>query len=134
MIFLSSYGCRVNQNSKTSLYHQLREKETLGDVAKKYDTSIKHLVEFNRLEHPSDVGAGKILKVGKLPPKSSAGLLFNDGDEMIWPCHGRVTSEYGRRWGRLLAMTLRVTTTPPSSSSSSWWLLAKYSGQLFSMC
>jgi len=105
-------------------WHVLRPGETIWRVARNYDTSVKRIVSANRIGDVRQVPAGTRLWVpGGHPPEGTGsgtpaairGLWREKGpsrDQALadarkhgelrfrWPVEGRLTSRFGRRWGR----------------------------------
>jgi len=105
-------------------WHQLRPGETVWRVAKNYGTSVKRIVRSNRIDDVREVQAGTRLWIpGGTPPrgtgsgtpaairsvwreagpsrdKARADARKNGKLEFRWPVEGRLTSRFGRRWGR----------------------------------
>jgi len=105
-------------------WHELRPGETVWRVAKNYGTSVKRIVAANRIDDVRKVPAGARLWVpGGVPPEGTGsgtpgaiqGIWRQTGptrDRALedarrhgelrfrWPVEGRLTSRFGRRWGR----------------------------------
>jgi murein DD-endopeptidase MepM/ murein hydrolase activator NlpD len=104
-------------------WHELRPGETVWRVAKNYGTSVKRIVRANRIDDVRTVPAGTRLWVpGGTPPKgtgsgtpaairsvwsengSNRDAALEDARRHAlrfrWPAEGRLTSRFGRRWGR----------------------------------
>jgi len=105
-------------------WHVLRPGETVWRVAKNYRTSVKRIVRANRIGDVRHVAAGTRLWVpGGTPPRGTgsgtpgairtiwrengasrdralADAHKNGKLVFRWPVQGRLTSRFGRRWGR----------------------------------
>ncbi len=56
--------------SKDTITHKIQSGETLGGIAKKYNTSVKSLTELNGIKDPRKIRVGQVLKVSA-PAKSA---------------------------------------------------------------
>ncbi len=105
-------------------WHVMRPGESVWRVAKNYGTSVKRIVSSNRIKNVRAVPAGTRLWVpGGTPPRGTgsgtpaairsiwretgpsrdrarADARKNGKLQFRWPVQGRLTSRFGRRWGR----------------------------------
>jgi murein DD-endopeptidase MepM/ murein hydrolase activator NlpD len=115
-------GCFAHPRPEGA-WHVLRPGETVWRVARNYGTEVKRIVRANRIDDVRAVPAGTRLWVpGGTPPRGTGsgtpGVIRSvwredgpDRDAALedaleqrlrfrWPAEGRLTSRYGRRWGR----------------------------------
>lgn len=115
-------GC-FKPHKPEGAWHVLRPGETVWRVAKNYGTSVKRIVRANRIGDVTEVRAGTRLWVpGGTPPKGvgsgtpaaiqsvwrqtgptrDAARRDARKEDLTfrWPAEGRLTSRFGRRWGR----------------------------------
>lgn len=104
-------------------WHVLHPGETVWSVARNYGTSVKRIVRANRIDDVRKVPAGRRIWVpGGTPPEGTGsgtpgviqGIWRENGPSRAaaredarqqdlvfrWPAEGRLTSGFGRRWGR----------------------------------
>ena len=55
----------TTKTGSTTKYHTVVEGDTLGAIAIKYNTNVKQLVEWNKLENPDALKLGQKLRVSK---------------------------------------------------------------------
>lgn len=60
------------KTTTTPKYHTVTEGDTLGSIARKYDVTVKQLVDWNKLENPDALRLGQKLKVGTTTSKSGS--------------------------------------------------------------
>ena len=61
----SSSTTSTTKTSTTTKYHTVVEGDMLGAIAVKYKTTVKQLVEWNKLENPDALKLGQKLRVSK---------------------------------------------------------------------
>ncbi len=71
-------------------FHTMEESETLYRISKRYDVSIKELIEINNIDDHRDINIGKIILI--------PGAKFS---EFKWPLKRPVTSGFGKRGRKL---------------------------------
>ena len=123
VLLLLASGC-FKYPEPEGAWHVLRPGETVWRVATNYGTTVKRIVRANRIEDVRRVPAGTRLWVpGGTPPVGTGSgtpgairsIWRESGPErdraradahadgklaFRWPVEGRLTSRYGRRWGR----------------------------------
>jgi lipoprotein NlpD len=123
LLALAATGCWKYPEPEGA-WHVLRPGETVWRVAKNYGTSVKRIVSANRIGDVRRVAAGTRLWVpGGTPPRGTGSgtpaairtIWRQTGPErdqalaharrngklaFRWPVEGRLTSRFGRRWGR----------------------------------
>lgn len=100
------------------VWHIIAEGETLWELSRRYNVPLQDLAEINDLPDPDRVAAGMELFIPgrtlrlatRSPPRPSSrtspgrkGLRRPElpRGTFIWPIeHGRLSSRFGRRWGR----------------------------------
>ncbi len=115
-------GCFSNPKP-VGAWHVLRPGETVWSVAQNYGTSVKRIVRANRIRDVREVAAGRRIWVpgGKPPEGTGSGTpgvirgierkeapsreaarrdARREDLSFRWPSEGRLTSKFGRRWGR----------------------------------
>ena len=72
--------------------------ENLSTIAHKFDISIENIAKSNQIEDPNKVQPGKMLILPGAKPEFS----YQDRLERLFikPVNARISSYYGRRWGR----------------------------------
>jgi hypothetical protein len=100
------------------VWHVLRPGETIWRVARNYGTTVERIVYVNRIDDVTRVPAGRRLWIaGGHPPEGRGsgtpgairsvwqeeGPPVDDGVALRfrWPTEGRLSSGFGRRWGRM---------------------------------
>lgn len=120
---LATAGC-FSYPDPEGAWHVMRPGETVWRVARNYGTSVKRIVAANRIDDVRHVQAGRRLWVpgGKPPEGTGSGTpaairsiwretgpsrdaaladAHRNGElAFSWPVQGRLTSRFGRRWGR----------------------------------
>ena len=71
-------------------FHTMEEGETLYRISKRYNVSIKELIEINDIDDHTDIKIGKIILI--------PGSEFS---EFKWPVKGTLTSGFGKRGRKL---------------------------------
>ncbi|HKJ25146.1 MAG TPA: LysM peptidoglycan-binding domain-containing M23 family metallopeptidase [Myxococcota bacterium] len=116
-------GCFTTPEPRGA-WHVLRPGETIWRISQNYGTSVKRIVRANRIRDVKHVAAGTRLWVpGGTPPEGTgsgtpaairtiwrqtgperdqalADARRNGKLHFRWPVEGRLTSRFGRRWGR----------------------------------
>ena len=125
-LFLS-VSCRTTKNYNSGPIYVLRVEpsDTLAGIAQKYDTTWQRIASRNDISNPRNLQIGQLIRVKPGPmgriykgqrglggpttvsskgaaanQSGSGGLFFGGLKKLQWPLTGRVTSKYGRRWGR----------------------------------
>lgn len=126
------------KSTTTTKYHTVAQGDTLGSIAKKYNVTVKQLIEWNKLSNPDALSLGQKLKVisSSSGSKSSSSSSKSSskpkthtvaqGDTL-----GSIASKYGvtvkqlTEWNKLdnpnalrLGQVLKLSGSSSSSSSS----------------
>lgn len=123
LLLIGATGCAMRR-APEGAWHELHPGETVWRVAQNYGSTVERIVRANRIADVRQVPAGMRLWVpgGRAPQGVGAGTpatihslwrrLGPERDEALedarrsgelafrWPVDGRVTSSFGRRWGR----------------------------------
>jgi murein DD-endopeptidase MepM/ murein hydrolase activator NlpD len=105
--------------------HTVRQGENLWDIAKKYQVDVNKIISTNNLDQPEKLQPKQKLVIpgAKLinaiaasvsAPKSIVSASGRLQRVFEWPVHGRVSSNYGMRWGRMhYGIDIAVSTGTP---------------------
>ena len=87
----------VGYVSTPGIYHEVRMGETLWDISKIYDVSLREIINSNRLPDASKIEIGQLIFVPRIsdtaPSDSYAGV--KKSESFIWPVKGVVISYFG---------------------------------------
>lgn len=64
-VTVSAYSGNTSSAKSTTKYHTVASGDTLGAIASKYKTTVKQLVEWNKLSNPDALKLGQKLRVSK---------------------------------------------------------------------
>ena len=119
-------GCQ-STGKRTTYLIKIEKGDTLAAIARKYDTSWQSIVKINDLKSARHIRVGQVLRVQPGPGglvagagkarieqpatddkkfeksegKPRKGLLFDrTSAKVVWPLNGKITSHFGKRWGR----------------------------------
>lgn len=87
--------------------HVVRAGDTLWDIARTYEVSVEAVTAANGVLNPRRLKIGEELIIPAVgggdggPVLPTIGRTTLRGPAFIWPVHGRVTSNFGPRWGRM---------------------------------
>lgn len=106
----------------------LKKGETLRDVAKKYDVSIAEIIKYNKV----DLAHGDHLFVSSMDRElflATRKHYFTPQRDFIWPVIGKLTSKFGKRWGKMHeGIDISVPFSTPIRAVQSGVVI--YSGQV----
>jgi len=115
LLALAVAGCGGRRPE--GVWHVLRPGETIWRVARNYGTTVERIVYVNRIDDVTRVRTGRRLWIagGRAPEGQGSGTPgairsvwreegppVDDGVALRfrWPTEGRLSSRFGRRWGR----------------------------------
>jgi len=124
MTLLTTTGCSTTSSNKSLVYLvKVEQGDSLSRIATKYDTSWLKIARMNKIDKQHTLKVGQILRISPgqggivadakyvgSPNNSKLsssvgrrGLLYGGKKTAAidWPVNGRITSKYGRRWGRM---------------------------------
>mgnify|MGYP005838610177 CR=1 FL=1 len=83
--------------------HSVERGETLWDIGRLYGVSVETIAQVNRLQDPDRLSPGTLLLIpGVEGPRLERVVVAGRLQRVFsWPVRGRISSEYGWRWGRL---------------------------------
>jgi len=98
-------GQRVTVLSTPGLLCKVRPGDTLWGISSTYGVPVNEIMEANNLES-TQLAVGQVLvlpgaKPGAVATARAASLSSQPVPGFAWPLNGRITSPFGRRWGRM---------------------------------
>lgn len=84
----------------------VKEGDTLWDIATRFGLAVDEMANLNNLPDVSFLRVGQTLRLPVArsqdpnPEKTQAALGTGKISDLIWPLVGRITSNFGLRWGR----------------------------------
>ena len=90
-------------------YYTWKQGDSFSSLARQFGITELEIYQANGIIDPSDISVGAMLFIPVEPPEDDeAAVRFPDdkpgfkiyGRSLIWPSPGRVTSCFGKRWGR----------------------------------
>ncbi len=132
LVLLFCVSCLSQKNEKSTSFfkYKVSKGDTLFSIAQKTNVPWPQIIQWNQLSSPSNqLEVGRILNIGftqeeaeehedepvlQFRQGNQKGIWFNDGVNIMWPTHGKVTSEFGYRRGKLHA-GIDISATPGSS-------------------
>lgn len=108
--------------------HRMNANESLKDVARLYHVSLNSIIAYNGLKGHK-IKAGDSVVVPGANPVDFVALNKAGTGQYIWPVRGKITSQYGGRWGQLHAgidISVPTGTGVKAAKSgrvtvSKWW-------------
>lgn len=88
---------QLQQAKSTPKYHTVAKGETLGSIARKYGTTVKQLISWNKLSNPDALKLGQRLKVGNTTSKS--GTSSSSSSKTHTVSKGETLSSIAQRYG-----------------------------------
>lgn len=92
-------GQEIKVLNSQGLIHKVSYGETLSDISRIYQVSIKDIMSFNDLKNSILHVADQLVIPGARRPKLEFKSGFSTG--YIWPVNGSISSPFGPRWGKM---------------------------------
>jgi murein DD-endopeptidase MepM/ murein hydrolase activator NlpD len=93
----------VGAGDKQPVNYQIKQGDTLWDIAKMYSSEMEAIIAANQLKNPDllMVGDQLVIPAGDNIPAMGTNLGMGNltPANFSWPVQGVITSTYGRRWG-----------------------------------
>ena len=100
LIFLA--GCSTisytpSDFATPGIYHEVKRGETIWDISKIYDVSLREIINSNRLPDASKIEIGQLIFVPGISDTASSNgyARARRSESFIWPVKGAVTSYFG---------------------------------------
>lgn len=100
-------GQKIRVLTVKGTIHRVRPGQALWDIARLYRVSMQDIIQANSLSNPDRLMVGQELVIPGAKVTSYGGARIAsaarsaDSWPYIWPVRGRITSGFGRRWGRM---------------------------------
>lgn len=117
---------QVGQNLKIltvkGVLHKVAVGENLWEIADRYGVSLAEIVDVNKITNPSMIQVGhEIVIPGATQLLIKDALVVNGQLQKAfdWPVRGRISSNFGMRWGRMHnGMDIAVVTGTPVKAAA----------------
>ncbi len=107
-----SVGQKLKILTVKGALHTVKQGESLWDIAKSYKVDIDKIIAANDLDNPEKLQLKQELVIPGAKPKPTQTATASRPKAVIstsgklqrafsWPARGRISSRFGRRWGRM---------------------------------
>ncbi|SJZ31231.1 LysM peptidoglycan-binding domain-containing M23 family metallopeptidase [Selenihalanaerobacter shriftii] len=92
-------GMKLKVLPINSLLYKVNPGESLWEIARKFDIQLDKIIEANKIRNPNRVQLNKLLILPEAKPQF--GYQDRLKQKFISPVTARISSPFGRRWGRM---------------------------------
>jgi murein DD-endopeptidase MepM/ murein hydrolase activator NlpD len=101
-------GDKLDVLTSPGVLHEVQKGESLWTISKFYGVSVSTITQANKVENPNNIKIGQVLFI----PGGQAVAALRNLETLVsasgkllanfsWPVSGRISSNYGMRWGRM---------------------------------
>ena len=96
------------------IYHRVEKGETLWQISKIYDVSLRELARVNHISDATNIEIGQLIFIPhrrKVEPP----LRGSYGEDFIWPVRGKVIATFGHAYNDMLNKGINIATSGDAS-------------------